>query len=64
MRRRWALAFKDRRFAGVHTAPPVDEWPKFENVEIIEHGRAIGVLLREWDGTISAIRIPIEQLAD
>jgi len=40
------------------------EGPKVEEVKIIEQGRAIGVLLREWDGTISAIRIPIEQLAD
>jgi hypothetical protein len=39
-------------------------WPRFESVEVIEDGRAIGVLLREFDGSISAIRIPIEQLAD
>lgn len=31
---------------------------------IIEDGKAIGVLLRERDGTVSAIRIAVEQLAD
>lgn len=41
-----------------------ETWPRVEAVEIIENGEAIGVLLREWDGTISAIRIPVEQLAD
>ncbi len=54
---------KDRRFDGVHETPQ-QEWPRFENVEVIEKGQAIGVLLREFDGTISAIRIPISQLAD
>lgn len=44
--------------------PDQKSWPCFEQVQIIEEGRAIGVLLREFDGTISAIRIPIEQLAD
>jgi hypothetical protein len=39
-------------------------WPRVEAVEVIEDGKAIGVLLREWDGTISAIRIAVEQLAD
>lgn len=33
-------------------------------VKIIENGGAIGVLLRERDGTVSAIRIAVEQLAD
>jgi hypothetical protein len=41
-----------------------EPWPRFEAAEVIENGRAIAVLLREFDGTISAIRIPIEQLAD
>jgi hypothetical protein len=31
---------------------------------VIEEGAAIGVLLRERDGTVSAIRIAVEQLAD
>lgn len=54
---------KDRRLAGVYEVPQ-QSWPCFETVEVIEEGKAIGVLLREFDGTISAIRIPIEQLAD
>lgn len=36
----------------------------FERVEIIENGGAIAILLREADGTVSAIRIGVEQLAD
>jgi hypothetical protein len=39
-------------------------WPRVEVAEIIEDGQAIGILLREWDGSVSAIRIPVEQLAD
>lgn len=39
-------------------------WPRIEAVEIIEDGKAIGILLREFDGTISAIRIAVEQIAD
>lgn len=32
--------------------------------KIVENGAAIGVLLRERDGTVSAVRIGLEQLAD
>lgn len=39
-------------------------WPRIEEAEVIEDGKAVGILLREFDGTISAIRIGIEQLAD
>lgn len=39
-------------------------WPCVEQVEVIDGGLAIGVLLREFDGTISAIRISVSQLAD
>jgi hypothetical protein len=39
-------------------------WPRIEEAQIIEDGKAIGVLLREFDGTISAIRISVDQLAD
>lgn len=39
-------------------------WPRFEEVGIIEDGMALAILLREFDGTISAVRIPIERLAD
>lgn len=38
--------------------------PMIEKAEVIEDGKAIGVLLREFDGSISAIRIAVEQLAD
>lgn len=39
-------------------------WPRIEAAEVIEDGKAIGILLREFDGTISAIRIAVEQIAD
>ncbi len=39
-------------------------WPRIERAEPIEGGRAVGVLLREFDGTISAVRIGIEAIAD
>ena len=39
-------------------------WPRIEAVDIIEDGKAVAVLLREFDGTISAIRISVDQLAD
>ena len=39
-------------------------WPRIEEAEVIEDGKAVGILLREFDGTISAIRIGIEQFAD
>lgn len=38
--------------------------PIIEAAEVIEDGKAVGVLLRESDGTVSAIRITVEQLAD
>jgi hypothetical protein len=55
---------KERAFDGSCDEPSQQPWPCFEKVNIIEQGRAIGVLLREFDGSVSAIRIPIEQLAD
>ena len=39
-------------------------WPCIVEAKVIENGKAAGILLREFDGTISAIRIGIEQLAD
>ena len=39
-------------------------WPRIEEAEVIEDGKAVGILLREFDGTISAIRIAIGPLAD
>lgn len=42
----------------------VIQWPRVEAAEPIEDGQVIAVLLRESDGTISAVRISVEQLAD
>ncbi len=39
-------------------------WPRIEAVDIIEDAKSVAILLREFDGTISAIRISVEQLAD
>lgn len=39
-------------------------WPRIEEAKVIEDGKAVGLLVREFDGTISAVRIPVEQLAD
>lgn len=39
-------------------------WPRIERAEIIRDGLAVGILLREFDGTISAIQITADQLAD
>ena len=41
-----------------------EAWPRIVAAEVMNDGKAIGVLLREFDGTISAIRIPVEQMAD
>lgn len=41
-----------------------ESWPRFFDAGIIEDGKALAVLVREFDGTISAVRIGIEQLAD
>lgn len=43
---------------------PAGEQPVIESAEVIEGGAAVAVLLKERDGTISAIRIAVEQLAD
>lgn len=46
-------------------APTSQEtWPCFYDAEVIEDGQAIGVLLREFDGSFSAVRIDIKQVAD
>ena len=39
-------------------------WPRIEAVDIIEDAKAVAILLREFDGTVSAIRISVDQLAD
>lgn len=41
-----------------------EDGPRFLKVEIIEGGQAIGVLLAEDDGTVSSVRLGIEQFAD
>jgi hypothetical protein len=41
-----------------------ESWPRFEGAEISQDGKSLGVLVREFDGTISAVRIPVEQVAD
>ena len=48
----------------IYSCSPSDlSWPRIEEATVIEDGKAVGILLREFDGTISAIRIGIEQLA-
>lgn len=39
-------------------------WPRIERAEVMNDGQELGILLREFDGTISAIRINVGQLAD
>jgi hypothetical protein len=39
-------------------------WPRFEKAEVIDDGKTLAVLLREFDGTISAVRIPVDRVAD
>lgn len=41
-----------------------ETWPRFFEAQIIEDGQTLAVLVREFDGTISAVRIDIKQLAD
>ena len=42
----------------------VESWPRFYDAEVIEDGKAIALLVREFDGSFSAIRVAIEQVAD
>lgn len=44
--------------------PEQESWPRFYEVGIIEDGKALAILVREFDGSISAVRIGIEQVAD
>lgn len=41
-----------------------EDGPRFLKVEIIEGGKAIGVLLEEENGQLSSVRLGIEQIAD
>lgn len=45
-------------------SPEQKRWPRIERAEVINDGQVIAVLLREFDGSISAVRIAVEQLAD
>lgn len=40
------------------------EFATIVRAQIIENGEALAVLVQERDGTISAVRISVEQLAD
>lgn len=39
-------------------------WPRIETASVLDDGQTLAVLVREFDGTISAVRIGVEQLAD
>jgi len=41
-----------------------EDGPRFLKVEIIEGGKAIGILLKEDNSEVSSVRLGIEQLAD
>lgn len=41
-----------------------DKRPKIIEAQPMEDGRYVAILLKEWNGTVSAIRIAAEQLAD
>lgn len=43
---------------------PQQQWPRIETASVISDGQELAVLVREFDGTISAIRIAVDQLAD
>lgn len=40
------------------------DWPRFQSANVIENGQAVGIFVQELDGTVSAVRIGIEQVAD
>ena len=39
-------------------------WPRIEAAQVVNDGQTLAVLVREFDGTISAVSIDISQLAD
>jgi hypothetical protein len=47
----------------VYLGHPV-QWPRIEAANVMNDGQMLAVLVREYDGTISAVSIGIEQLAD
>lgn len=50
--------------SNIESAAPQEAWPRIERAEIMKDGQEIGILLREFDGTVSAVRINVSQLAD
>lgn len=40
------------------------QWPRIERAEVMNDGQELGILVREFDGSVSAVRITIDQLAD
>lgn len=50
--------------AFIGTEAPQQTWPRIEAAHILEDGQSLGVFVREFDGSISAVRIGVEQLAD
>lgn len=55
--------FRDIRERAKHIAGVV-RWPRIEAANVMDDGQMLAVLLRESDGTVSAISISVEQLAD
>ena len=43
---------------------PPEGFATITEAQIIENGEALAVLVQERDGSISAVRISVEQLAD
>lgn len=41
-----------------------EDGPRFLKAEVIEGGRAVGILLAEDNGQVSSVRLGVEQLAD
>lgn len=55
--------FRNVRERASHSAGLV-RWPRIAAANVMDDGQTLAVLLRESDGTISAISISVEQLAD
>jgi hypothetical protein len=47
-----------------HCGRPDWNWPVIERVGIVDSGQAVGIVLRERDGTVSVVRVGIDQIAD
>lgn len=47
-----------------HDSTVQETWPRFFDAQIIKDGQELAILVREFDGTISAVRIDIRQVAD